>query len=598
MAETTDPKTDSPNDCAPLEGVVRQRYLGFSPLARSAGMVARCERLQLLGERASSFALEIIGRWGGGMESSPGVDLPFREGIRRKPAVTGAKSPALAETPGGRPGVTDSAPAVAGELQVPAGYAEPFPGGGEAVAAAVPPVIKHPGGGGVEKVPAGRWESATRKGAASDGRYRRGAATEPEPVQGADAVPLAAGTSHPPTAGVVTKLTAADRPVAANGGGVVHGVRLKRAVTGTTALPGTGGGNRTEGCAGTLRSPVTSKGTPPAESYGGESRRAEGGEMVPDLPGLPVVRELAKGEKIAAAGSFSGGAVTAARAPAGKGESASGALAASAVRLHDSGSRCLLRRLPPAHADGGPSVMAEAAWGTAASHRTEPFPAPAMPLSTVTVPDMRGGAEAAASLHLQRRIADPSDAGTARRLPVVAVAPPRSEVAATATAGVYRTPNRSNPVNGEVGIVFSGDQATPRYSEPQGGGRPLRPKAVGSRGLLRVAAGGGEMPMPALRLAHSGDSVHTDQLRRPVAEERAEYSRALQRAAEPRSGGAAPSAPLSPVPAALPAPGAGYAADERQSLAGMAPADLERLADRVYAMIEQRLTIEKERRGL
>ena len=69
----------------------------------------------------------------------------------------------------------------------------------------------------------------------------------------------------------------------------------------------------------------------------------------------------------------------------------------------------------------------------------------------------------------------------------------------------------------------------------------------------------------------------------------------LQRSAEQEATSATgPAAPGAPTPAATPVPAA--AAPLLDGNPG--GIDLERLADRVYAIIEQRLIIEKERRGL
>jgi len=77
---------------------------------------------------------------------------------------------------------------------------------------------------------------------------------------------------------------------------------------------------------------------------------------------------------------------------------------------------------------------------------------------------------------------------------------------------------------------------------------------------------------------------------------RAGSSFSLQRSAEQESTSATgpAAAPGVPTPAATPAPAA--AAPLLDGNPG--GIDLERLADRVYAIIEQRLIIEKERRGL
>lgn len=83
MNETSKPTTVGKSGDIPLERAVLQRYETLSPLGRSAGMLGRGERLQLMGEGAATFAQEIIGRWWRSAEPTARVELPFRSGIRR-----------------------------------------------------------------------------------------------------------------------------------------------------------------------------------------------------------------------------------------------------------------------------------------------------------------------------------------------------------------------------------------------------------------------------------------------------------------------------------------------------------------------------------
>jgi len=272
-------------------------------------------------------------------------------------------------------------------------------------------------------------------------------------------------------------------------------------------------------------------------------------------------------------------AAKAAPTPAAAGEAA----ASISARSFSKGQPYLLRRLPSADSADNAERGSSRGFAVATPGRravTQAAPAAVQRKTAEAATSLLSHRATVSPLPLQRDAASAAPAEAEHPVlagsPAHAVAPSSLDRLGTPVAAVLPLPARRERLNRTMGV-----------SDLVENGSGAAALAAASRTPATLPLARGTMPGAVFRQASGFPQAE--------AGARAGSSFSLQRSAEQEATSATgPAAPGAPTPAATPAPAAAAPLVDGNP-GGI---DLERLADRVYAIIEQRLIIEKERRGL
>lgn len=590
MNDTTEPTTAAPSTETPLAGEVIRRYAGFPSGKGGAGV--RGVWLRPMGEGALSLAREIIDRWGRRGEPSAGVTLPFREGVRRKetspevgihsdPLDIGPVAPQRRDR--GGTVARSLSRALSGDAELPpdVSHAAPLRGAG-----AEP---EKRAGSSVAQAPVKKISTRRGEGGAALSR------TEERRIVGIAVSPTAHfSTGHRHDDAVSGETTAGGTDAAAlpvalppvpplPAGTGAAGIARKEGAPGALPVVRVGAGRANRAAA---LSPEPGRMPPPAEAV--RVRRAvslhgpvEGAAVDSPLSSVSAAppRSLFRSPAGVQAGAAQGGGGSATTSvPVSASETGRGTdhvePDSHLPRPSGGGRPYILRKLSPGADSGGESRGVAGVSPFGGSRLVAPGSA-----GIVRSFDDGGGAEGVSPLTLSRSAGSlPLSGGTAGYCPDPSG--PESTLGSALRHAVEihgRSDSATLPVRVGRGVPGTGS------------------RSAGTPEVARWTAKGAGTIMPALKAVPSGAAGRQGESGSPtIAGVWGAADKVAQRAAEQI--GTPETVPPPSDPSQSPRPTEGSTGTA--SVALIEGPALERLADRVYAVIEQRLIVEKERRGL